>query len=242
MLKLEGLEKSYGKGSVKAVDGIDLEIRPGEIFGFLGPNGAGKSTTIKMIVGLLKPDEGRILLDGVDVWKEPLIAKQNISYVPDNPEIYDRLKGIEYLNFVADMYDIPSDERKSKIEHYSGIFSIQDALNGLIGGYSHGMKQKLVLVSALLNNPSLFILDEPMVGLDPRSSFNLKEIMRKMCDQGSKVFFSTHVMEVAEKLCDRIAIINRGRIIALGTMEELRALAEEKGSLENIFLELTEDE
>lgn len=242
MLKLEGLEKSYGKGSVKAVDGIDLEIRPGEIFGFLGPNGAGKSTTIKMIVGLLKPDEGRILLDGVDVWKEPLIAKQNISYVPDNPEIYDRLKGIEYLNFVADMYDIPSDERKSKIEYYSGIFSIQDALNGLIGGYSHGMKQKLVLVSALLNNPSLFILDEPMVGLDPRSSFNLKEIMRKMCDQGSKVFFSTHVMEVAEKLCDRIAIINRGRIIALGTMEELRALAEEKGSLENIFLELTEDE
>lgn len=242
MLRLEGLEKSYGKGSIKAVDGIDLEIRPGEIFGFLGPNGAGKSTTIKMIVGLLKPDKGRVVLDGIDVWKEPLKAKQTISYVPDNPEIYDRLKGIEYLNFVADMYGIPSDERRAKIEHYSSIFSIQDALDGLIGGYSHGMKQKLVLVSALLNNPSLFILDEPMVGLDPRSSFNLKEIMRDICDNGNKVFFSTHVMEVAEKLCDRIAIINRGKIIALGTMEELRALAEEKGSLENIFLELTEDE
>ncbi len=242
MLRLEGLEKSYGKGSVKAVDGIDLEIRPGEIFGFLGPNGAGKSTTIKMIVGLLKPDKGRIVLDGIDVWNEPLKAKQIISYVPDNPEIYDRLKGIEYLNFVGDMYGIPTELRRERIEKYCSIFNIKDALGGIIGGYSHGMKQKLVLASALLNDPKLFILDEPMVGLDPRSAFNLKEIMRDMCDRGSKVFFSTHVMEVAEKLCDRIAIINRGKIIALGTMEELRSQAEEKGSLENIFLELTEDE
>lgn len=242
MLRLEGLEKSYGKGMVKAVDGINLEIGSGEIFGFLGPNGAGKSTTIKMIVGLLKPDAGQVMLNGIDVWKEPLKAKQSISYVPDNPEIYDRLKGLEYLNFVADMYGIGTEERIKKINQYSRMFNIQDALGNLIASYSHGMKQKLVIASALLNNPQLFILDEPMVGLDPRSAFNLKEIMREMCDQGKTVFFSTHVMEVAEKLCDRIAIINKGEIIALGTMEELRAKAEEKGSLENIFLELTEND
>ena len=242
MLKLEDIEKSYANGKIKAVDSIDLEINKGEIFGFLGPNGAGKSTTIKMIVGLLKPDRGEILLDGTDVWKEPLKAKHMISYVPDNPEIYDRLKGLEYLNFVADMYGIGTEERREKIDRYSRIFSIQDSLGNLVGSYSHGMKQKLVLVSALLNNPQLFILDEPMVGLDPRSAFNLKEIMRSMCDQGKTVFFSTHVMEVAEKLCDRIAIINKGKIIAMGTMEELRTFAEEKGSLENIFLELTENE
>lgn len=242
MLKIEDIGKSYASGKIKAVDSVDLVINKGEIFGFLGPNGAGKSTTIKMIVGLLMPDRGKILLDGTDVWREPLKAKRMISYVPDNPEIYDRLKGLEYLNFVADMYGIGTEERREKIDRYSRIFSIQESLGNLVGSYSHGMKQKLVLVSALLNNPQLFILDEPMVGLDPRSAFNLKEIMRSMCDQGKTVFFSTHVMEVAEKLCDRIAIINKGKIIALGTMEELRTFAEEKGSLENIFLELTENE
>ncbi len=217
-----------------------MEIKSGEIFGFLGPNGAGKTTTIKMIVGLLKPDSGKISIDGVDMWERPLEAKSLISYVPDNPEIYDKLNGIEYLNFIADMYSISKEERLAKIEYYTKLFNIEHALGDIIGSYSHGMKQKLVLTSALINNPSLFILDEPMVGLDPKSSFNLKEIMRNMCDEGKTVFFSTHVLEVAEKLCDRIAIINKGKIITVGTMEELRSHAQERESLENIFLELTE--
>lgn len=242
LLQLKNISKTYSKGNVKAVDNINLEIKSGEIFGFLGPNGAGKSTTIKMIVGLLKPDEGNIVLDGINVWEEPLKAKSMISYVPDNPEIYDRLNGIDYLNFIADMYGISKEVRKERIEYYTDLFNIKDSLGDIINSYSHGMKQKLVLTSALLNDPKLFILDEPMVGLDPKSSFNIKEIMRKMCDEGRTVFFSTHVMEVAEKICDRIAIINKGKIVALGTMEELRVHAKERESLENIFLELTEDE
>lgn len=240
MLKLEGISKSYNKGEIKAVDNINLDIKPGEIFGFLGPNGAGKTTTIKMIVGLLKPDSGSITIGGVDAWKEPLKAKAMTSFVPDNPEVYDRLKGIEYLNFIADMYGISESERKEKMDYFLELFNIKDAVGDIIASYSHGMKQKLVLTSALLNDPQLFILDEPMVGLDPKSAFNLKEIMKEMCDKGKTIFFSTHVLEVAEKLCDRIAIINKGKIIALGTMEELRAHAEERESLENIFLELTE--
>ena len=240
MLKITDVSKSYGKGSIKAVDNINLDIKPGEIFGFLGPNGAGKTTTIKMIVGLLKPDSGSIILNDVDIWKEPLKAKSMISFVPDNPEIYDRLKGIEYLNFIADMYGISKAEREEKMNYYLELFNIKDAVGDIIGSYSHGMKQKIVLTSALLNNPELFILDEPMVGLDPKSSFNLKEEMKTMCQDGKTVFFSTHVLEVAEKLCDRIAIINKGKIVALGTMEELRSHAEERESLENIFLELTE--
>lgn len=242
MIKLENISKTYNKGAIKAVDSINLDIKSGEIFGFLGPNGAGKTTTIKMIVGLLKPDDGKITLDGVNVWENSLKAKSMISYVPDNPEIYDRLNGIEYLNFIADMYEISKIDRKTKIDYYSELFNINDALGDIISSYSHGMKQKLVLTAALINDPNLFILDEPMVGLDPKSSFNLKELMRKMCDEGKTVFFSTHVMEVAEKLCDRIAIINKGKIIAYGTMDELRAHAEERESLENIFLELTGDE
>ena len=242
MLRLKNISKAYNKGAVKAVDNLDLEIKSGEIFGFLGPNGAGKTTTIKMIVGLLKPDSGSVVLDDVNVWEDQLGAKSMISYVPDSPEIYDRLKAIEYLNFIADMYGISQEERKTKIEYYTNLFNINDALGDIISSFSHGMKQKLVLTAALLNNPNLFILDEPMVGLDPKSAFNLKEIMRKMCDEGKTVFFSTHVMEVAEKLCDRIAIINKGKIIAHGTMEELRNHADENESLENIFLELTGDE
>ncbi|MFA5577178.1 MAG: ABC transporter ATP-binding protein [Tissierellaceae bacterium] len=240
MLKIKNVSKSYSKGNIRAVDDISLDIRPGEIFGFLGPNGAGKTTTIKMIVGLLKPDDGTIAIDGVNVWEDPLRAKSMISYVPDNPEVYDRLKGIEYLNFIGDMYGIAKEERQRKLDHYLELFNIKDAVGDLIASYSHGMKQKLVLTSALLNNPKLFILDEPMVGLDPKSSFNLKEVMRNMCNEGKTVFFSTHVLEVAEKLCDRIAIINKGKIIAMGTMDELRSHAIDRKSLENIFLELTE--
>ena len=240
MLKLNGISKSYNKGAIKAVDNVSLDIKSGEIFGFLGPNGAGKTTTIKMIVGLLKPDSGTIQVDGVNAWEEPIKAKRMISYVPDNPEIYDKLKGIEYLNFIADMYGITNESRVEKIDYYLEMFSIKDAIGDIIGSYSHGMKQKLVLTSALITDPSLFILDEPMVGLDPKSAFNLKEIMRQMCDEGKTVFFSTHVLEVAEKICDRIAIINKGQIVAMGTMEELRSNAKEEESLENIFLELTQ--
>lgn len=242
MLRLKNLSKTYSKGQVKAVDNINLEVKPGEIFGFLGPNGAGKTTTIKMIVGLLKPDEGNVYIDGIDVWENPLEAKKKISYVPDTPEVYDKLKGIEYLNFIADIYGVPKDIRQERIEKYLDIFELENAIGNIIGSYSHGMKQKLVLISALIHEPELFILDEPMVGLDPKSSFNLKEIMRQRCKEGKTVFFSTHVLEVAEKLCDRIAIINKGKIIALGTMDELRSAAEDKESLEKIFLELTDDE
>lgn len=240
LLKIQGISKSYNKGEVKAVDNITLDIKSGEIFGFLGPNGAGKTTTIKMIVGLLKPDSGAVHVDGIDAWKEPLKAKSMISYVPDNPEIYEKLKGIDYLNFIADMYGISSEAREEKMNYYLEMFNIKDAIGDIIGSYSHGMKQKLVLTASLISEPDLFILDEPMVGLDPKSSFNLKEIMRQMCDDGKTVFFSTHVLEVAEKLCDRIAIINKGKIIAMGTMEELRSNAKEEQSLENIFLELTQ--
>ncbi len=240
LLKLQNISKTYSKGTVKAVDNVNLDIKSGEIFGFLGPNGAGKTTTIKMIVGLLKPDSGKISINGIDILENPIEAKKQISYVPDSPEIYDKLKGIEYLNFIADIYEIPKDIRQERMEKYLEIFNLKDAVGDIIGSYSHGMKQKLVLISALIHEPNLFILDEPMVGLDPKSSFQLKEIMRQRCDEGKTVFFSTHVLEVAEKLCDRIAIINKGKIIALGTMDELRNHAEERESLENIFLELTE--
>ena len=242
MLKINNLTKSYNQGTVKAVDDISFEVKPGEIFGFLGPNGAGKTTTINMIVGLLKADRGKVSVNGIDVQEESLEAKSIISFVPDNPEIYTKLDGIEYLNFIADVFEVPADLRKERIERYTRLFNIYNNLYDIIESYSHGMRQKLVLTAALLSDPKLFILDEPMVGLDPKSSFNLKEIMREMCNNGSSVFFSTHVMEVAENLCDRIAIINNGKIIALGTMEELRAGAKESGTLENIFLELTENE
>ncbi len=189
MLKLDNVSKSYNKGEIKAVDKVNLHVKPGEIFGFLGPNGAGKTTTIKMIVGLLKPDEGKVYIKDIDNQKEPLKAKKLISYVPDNPKVYDRLTGIEYLNFMADMYGVPKEIRSKRIKKYLEIFELENVVNDLIKSYSHGMKQKIVLIGALLNDPELFILDEPMVGLDPKSSFNLKEIMRKRCSEGKSVFF-----------------------------------------------------
>jgi ABC-2 type transport system ATP-binding protein len=240
MLRIENLSKSYSKGNVKAVDNISFEVKPGEIHGFLGPNGAGKTTTIKMIVGLLKQDSGEILVDGIDVNKDSLNAKLRMGYVPDNPQIYDKLKGMEYLNFMADVYRVSKEDRTQRIEKYLKLFSLEDAANDLINSYSHGMKQKIVLTGALLNDPDLFVLDEPMVGLDPKSAFNIKEVMREMCDRGKSVFFSTHVLEVAEKICDRISIINNGQIIAQGTMTELRAKAGREESLEKIFLEVTQ--
>jgi len=240
MLRLENVSKSYNSGNVKAVDNVSFEVKPGEIFGFLGPNGAGKTTTLKMIVGLLKPDEGNVFINGLDFQEHSLEVKKMISYVPDNHEVYERLTGIEYLNFMGDMYGISKDVRSKKTNEYLELFELKDAASDLIKSYSHGMKQKIVLIGALLNDPEIFILDEPLVGLDPKSAFKLKELMRERCNAGKSVFFSTHVLEVAEKLCDRIAIIRKGKIISCGTMEELRQQSESKQSLENIFLELTE--
>ena len=239
MIELIGVSKSYAKGSVKAVDDVVLTVKPGEIFGFLGPNGAGKTTTIKMIVGLLQPDSGSIKVAGVDVLKDPLTAKRQLGFVPDQPQVYDRLTGIEYLNFLADVYQVPEKIRKERIEHFLGIFGIQDAIGDLVQSYSHGMKQKLVLSGALLHNPPVWIMDEPMVGLDPRSSFLLKDLMAEHCRQGYTVFFSTHILEVAERLCDRVAIINKGKIIACGTLDEIKE-HHEKETLEKTFLELTQ--
>lgn len=239
MINIKNLSKSYGGGKIKAVDNLSLEVRPGEIFGFIGPNGAGKTTTIKMIVGLLRPDKGSIKITNQDISKDPIEVKKNIGYVPDNPDVYERLTGMEYLNFMADIYDVSLDERKERIEKLLHMFKLEDAVYDLIKSYSHGMKQKIVLTGALLHNPSLWIMDEPMVGLDPKSSHLLKEYMKEHCEKGNTVFFSTHVLEVAEKLCHRIGIIDKGKLIAIGSMDELRQ-SNEFESLENIFLEMTE--
>ena len=241
MLKINNISKTYSNG-VKAVDDFSLTVEGGNIFGFIGPNGAGKTTAIKMLVGLLRPDSGTVEINGVNMWTEPIEAKHLISYVPDQPEIYSKLKGIEYLNFIADVYGVEAGLRMSRIEEYTKLFDIYDDLNKLIEEYSHGMRQKLVLTAALLHDPKLLILDEPMVGLDPKSSFNLKELMKKRASEGNIVFFSTHILEVAENLCDSIGIISKGKILKIGTIEEFKRDASAEKSLENIFLELTSDE
>lgn len=240
MLKLEHVSKTYGNKNEKAVDDVSFEVHPGEIFGFVGPNGAGKTTTIKMIVSLLAPNSGKITINSIDNQNDILAAKKQFSYVPDSPELFEKIKGIEYLKFMADVYQVPAVERQERIEKYLDVFEIKDAVNDPIGSFSHGMKQKLALVGALIHDPQVFILDEPMVGLDPKASFELKKIMRDHCDRGRSVFFSTHVLDVAEKICDRIAIIKKGKIIEVGTMAEIREKAGSQESLENIFLELTE--
>jgi ABC-2 type transport system ATP-binding protein len=241
MLKLENVAKSYAGGKVKAVDNITLEVRNGEIFGFIGPNGAGKTTTIKMICGILSPDSGRIEINGYDIAKDPIPAKRSIGYVPDNHEIYERLSGLEYLNFIGDVYGVPSSERRNRVKKYLEMFEIADAAGEKIKTYSHGMKQKLMVTAALLHNPPLCILDEPLTGLDPRSSMLLKEEMHKHCNEGNTVFFSTHILEVAERLCDRIGIIQHGKLIAVGALDELRG-EKSTETLEKIFFELTEKE
>lgn len=240
VITLSGVSKSYAGGSVKAVDNLSLEVPSGQIFGFLGPNGAGKTTTIKMIVGLLRPDSGEIRVNGVNVLEDPIAAKRQIGFVPDNPEVYERLTGAEYVNFMADVFGVPADVRQRRIEELLEMFEMKDAYGDLIQSYSHGMHQKIVLIGALVHDPEVMIMDEPMVGLDPRSSHLLKEVMRERCNAGKTVFFSTHVLEVAEKICDTIGIINKGRLISFGTMSELREQAGKSESLENIFLELTE--
>ena len=240
MIKIENVSKSYVKNK-KSVDSLNLEIKNGEIFGFLGPNGAGKTTTIRMITGVLEPDSGYIQVDGHSIQEEPMEAKQNFGFVPDSPDMFLKLKGIEYLNFLAEVYKVPVDERKKRIEDLTTKFEIYNDLNSSIESYSHGMRQKIVICGALLSNPKNWILDEPMTGLDPKASFDLKEMMREHARNGNTVFFSTHILEVAEKLCDRVGIINKGKLVFVGTLEEMKEKFKEQGSLEELFLEITED-
>jgi ABC-2 type transport system ATP-binding protein len=239
VITLEGISKTYAKSATKAVDDISLELRDGEIFGFLGPNGAGKTTTIKILTGALASDGGRVAIDGIDLARKPLEAKTRFGYVGDNPELFNRLRAHEYLNFVADMYRVPDAERRARIEALTSRFDIASVLGASIGSYSRGMKQKLCVVASLLHDPSNWILDEPMVGLDPQAAFDLKELMRERSGAGKSVFFSTHVMEVAEKLCDRIAVISKGRILFVGSLDELRSRqGDDDGSLESLFLDM----
>ncbi len=235
MLIIEHLTKTYGEK--KAVDDLSLHIRPGEIFGFIGHNGAGKSTTLKSAVGILPFDAGNILICGESIKTNPLKCKRDLAYIPDSPDLYDFMSGIKYLNFVADVFQIPADERMEKIRRYADLFEITDDLASPISAYSHGMKQKLAVISAWLHNPKLIIMDEPFVGLDPKASHLLKEMMREHCDAGGAIFFSTHVLEVAEKLCDKVAIIRQGKLIRVGTMEEVKG----DESLEEVFLDLVND-
>ena len=241
MIKIENVTKSYIRGK-KSVDNINLEIKDGEIFGFLGPNGAGKTTTIKMITGILNPDQGDIYIDGKSIKKEPIEAKKAFGFVPDSPDMFLKLKGIEYLNFLAQIYEVPEKEKKERIQKLTKKFEIYNNLNEQIESYSHGMRQKIVICGALLNNPKNWILDEPMTGLDPKSSFDLKEMMKEHSRKGNAVFFSTHILEVAEKLCDRVGIINHGKLVFVGTLEEMKSKFNENTSLENLFLEITENE
>lgn len=236
MLRIENLTKNYGEKRV--VDNLSLHILPGEIYGFIGHNGAGKTTTIKSCCGILQFDSGNVFIDGISIKENAIECKKRIAYIPDNPDLYEFMTGLQYLNFVADIFGVSTSERKERINKYSALFEIADDLSSLISQYSHGMKQKLAIISALIHKPKLIIMDEPFVGLDPKASHLLKEIMREMCNKGSAIFFSTHVLEVAEKLCDKVAIIKSGKLIKSGTMSEVKG----DTSLENVFLELEEDE
>ena len=240
MIQLEHVTKTYAKNNKKAVDDLTLEVNGGELFGFIGPNGAGKTTTIKLMTGVLKPDEGRVIMAGHDMAADRVEAQRLIGYVPDGNDLYDRLSGMEYLNFMADVYQVDASRRKAHIEKYLDIFELGDAINSQVRTYSKGMKQKLVVIGALIHNPPVWILDEPLGGLDPRAAHLLKEEMIRHCNEGNTVFFSTHVLEVAEKLCTRIGVIDHGTLRAQGTLEELRS-GEKGASLEELFLELTDD-
>ena len=241
MIEIKNVSKSYVK-DVKSVDSLNLEIKNGEIFGFLGPNGAGKTTTIRMITGILEPDGGDILVDGYSIRSNPIEAKKRFGFVPDNPDIFLKLKGIEYLKFLAEIYNVPIEKRVERIENLTKKFEIYQNLNSTIESYSHGMRQKIVICGALISNPKNWILDEPMTGLDPKSSFDLKEMMREHTKKGNAVFFSTHILDVAERLCDRVGIINKGKLVFVGTFEEMKAKFKEETSLEELFLEITEND
>ncbi len=234
MLKIEHLTKIYG--DKKAVDDLSLEINEGEIYGFIGHNGAGKTTTLKSVVGILNFEKGEIYIDGVSIKDDPIRCKKNIAYIPDNPDLYEFMTGIQYLNFIADIFGVSAEDREKRINELAEMLEIKADLGSSISSYSHGMKQKLALISAWIHQPKLIIMDEPFVGLDPKASHSMKKMMRETCDKGSAIFFSTHVLEVAEKLCDKIAIIKDGKLIKSGTMEEVRG----DESLESVFLELEE--
>lgn len=235
MLKIEHLTKTYGEK--KAVDNLTLHIAPGEIYGFIGHNGAGKTTTLKSVVGILQFDEGEIFIDGKSIRTAPLDCKRDIAYIPDNPDLYDYMSGIKYLNFIADIFGVSAADRRERIRKYSELFELTADLAQPIAAYSHGMKQKLDIIAAWLHSPKLIIMDEPFVGLDPKASHLLKGMMREVCDEGGAIFFSTHVLEVAEKLCDKVAIIKGGKLVRSGTMEEVKG----DDSLEEVFLELEEE-
>lgn len=232
MLKIEHMTKTYGEK--KAVDDLSLHIKPGEIYGFIGHNGAGKTTTLKSVVGILQFDRGEILIDGKSIQTDPLACKREIAYIPDNPDLYDYMSGIKFLNFIADIFKVSVADRKERIRKYSELFELTADLAQPIAAYSHGMKQKLAIIAAWLHCPKLIIMDEPFVGLDPKASHLLKGMMREVCDEGGAIFFSTHVLEVAEKLCDKVAIIKGGKLVRSGTMEEVKG----DDSLEEVFLEL----
>ncbi len=234
MLTINNLYKSFG--SKKAVDNVTIHIAPGEVYGFIGHNGAGKTTTLKSVVGILQFDEGEILIDGMSIKDKPIECKKEIAYIPDNPDLYDFMTGIKYLNFIADVYGVSEKDRYERIHKYADMFELTSDLAQPIAAYSHGMKQKLAIISAWIHNPKLIIMDEPFVGLDPKAAHILKGMMREMCDDGGAIFFSTHVLEVAEKLCDKIAIIKSGKIIKCGTMDEVKG----DDSLEEVFLELVD--
>lgn len=236
MLKIQNLTKTYG--SKKAVDNLSVEIKPGEICGFIGHNGAGKTTTLKSVVGILEFDSGDIFIDGISVRENPIACKSKISYIPDNPDLYDFMTGTQYLNFISDIYCVDTQTRTELINKYSEMFEIKKDLPEAISSYSHGMKQKLAIIGALVHSPKLLIMDEPFVGLDPRAAHLLKETMRELCSNGGAIFFSTHVLEVAEKLCDKVIIIRDGKLIKSGTTEEVKG----DESLESVFLEMSESE
>jgi len=238
MIDIKNVSKTYG-GSVKAVDDLTLTVDAGCIYGFLGPNGAGKTTTIKLITGIIRPDGGTITVDGCDIDSDAIGAKKKIGFVPDDPNAFLRLKGIEYLKFMADIYDVPNSQREQDIPELAERFEMSKALGDKIQSYSHGMRQKIVIMGALLHRPSVWILDEPMTGLDPKSSFVLKSMMREHAQAGNTVFFSTHVLEVAEKLCDKVAVIDRGRILYAGNIADMKSSS--GTSLEKMFLEMTEN-
>ena len=232
MLRIENLTKTYGEK--RAVDNLSLHIAPGEIYGFIGHNGAGKTTTLKAVVGILQFDKGEVFIKGESIRKNPLACKQKIAYIPDNPDLYEFMTGIKFLNFIADIFGVPEEKRQERIRQYADLFEMTENLAQPIASYSHGMKQKLAIISAWIHEPKLIIMDEPFVGLDPKAAHILKQMMREICDEGGAIFFSTHVLEVAEKLCDKVAIIRNGQLIQSGTMQEVKG----DDSLEEVFLEL----
>lgn len=238
MLTIKNLTKHY-KGSTKGITDLSLHIAGGDIYGFIGHNGAGKTTTIKCIVGIQDMDEGDILVDGISVKEDPMACKRKIAYIPDNPDLYEYMTGIQYLNFIADIFEVSAADRQSRIKKYGDAFEITSSLGDLISAYSHGMKQKLAIIAALVHEPKLLIMDEPFVGLDPKASVTLKEIMHNICDEGGAIFFSTHVLDVAEKLCNKVAIIKNGELITSGDMDEI---VKDGASLESIFMEVAVDD